>query len=302
MSREYRFVQVDVFTDRIFGGNPLAVFLDGTGLDDTEMQTIAREMNLSETTFLLPPTRSECVARVRIFTPFHELPFAGHPTIGAAWTLAHLGRVPAGAKTFALEEGIGPVPVEIEGDASNPSFLWMSHRDPTFGPEIKERHVVARLLGLRESDLLPGAPIVTGSTGVTFTYVPLARPDVVDRAALDPAGLMADLPAARETGVFVFAPNSTSSEERVYSRMFGPHLGIAEDPATGSASGPLGAYVVRHGIVQRRGAVRIVSEQGTRMGRQSFVHISLDADEERVRNVRVGGSVVPVLDGLLRLP
>src|ERR1051325_3614716 len=123
MPREFAFVQVDVFTDRVFGGNPLAVVLDGRGLTDTEMQSVAREMNLSETTFLFPPTRPDCAARVRIFTPGREGPFAGHPTLGTGWVLASRGLLPGGAPRCNLEEGIGPVPVEIEADAQAGSFI-----------------------------------------------------------------------------------------------------------------------------------------------------------------------------------
>lgn len=303
MTREYRFCQVDVFTDRIFGGNPLAVFLDGSGLEDGEMQAIAREMNLSETTFVLPPSRPECVARVRIFTPARELPFAGHPTLGTAWVMAHHGRLRARTMRLSLEEGIGPVPVEFEGESRSPRFVWMSHRDATFGPEIKERAAIARALGLDESSLLSGAPIETGSTGLGFLFVPLRNRDAVDRAVLDVPTLLASIGAAKDAGLFVFAPNSEPSAERVYSRMFAPHRsGITEDPATGSASGPLGAYLVRHGLVQARAAeVRIVSEQGTKMGRQSFVHIALRVEDNNVKEIRVGGGVVSVLEGRLRL-
>ncbi|MBI3636920.1 MAG: PhzF family phenazine biosynthesis protein [Candidatus Rokubacteria bacterium] len=302
MSREYRFIQVDVFTDRIFGGNPLAVFLDGAGLGDGEMQAIAREMNLSETTFLLPPTRSACVARVRIFTPASELAFAGHPTLGTAWAMAHLRLLPPGGTRFSLEEGIGPVPVELEGEPTSPRVVWMGHRDATFGPEITAGAVMARVLGLDESDLLPGAPIQIGSTGLGFLFVPLRHRDAVDRAVLDVTTLLASIGAAKDAGLFVFAPDAKSPADHVYSRMFAPHLGIPEDPATGSASGPLGAYLVRHGLVEASGIVHIVSEQGTKMGRQSFVQIALRADGGEAREIRVGGGVVPVLEGCLRLP
>ena len=126
-TRRHAFVQVDVFTDRPFGGNPLAVVLEGRGLSDGEMQAIAREMNVSETSFVLPPTRRRGAARVRIFTPSLELAFAGHPTVGTAWVLASHGRLAPGTTRFALEEGIGPVPVELEGDPARPTFVWMSH-------------------------------------------------------------------------------------------------------------------------------------------------------------------------------
>jgi trans-2,3-dihydro-3-hydroxyanthranilate isomerase len=303
MSHEYRFLQVDVFTERIFGGNPLAVFLDGAGLADGEMQAIAREMNLSETTFVLPPTHPGAAAGVRIFTPARELPFAGHPTLGTAWVLAREGRLPTGTMRFSLAEGIGAVPVELEGDATNPRFVWMRHREATFGPEIKDRAAIARALGLDDSDLLASAPIRTGSTGLDFLYIPLRHRDAVDRARPDVPALLASVAEAKDAGLFVFAPDRPAGADRVYSRMFAPHQsGIPEDPATGSASGPLGAYLVRHGLVDGHGAIRIVSEQGTKMGRQSFVHIALHADGGQARDLRVGGSVVPVLEGCLRLP
>jgi trans-2,3-dihydro-3-hydroxyanthranilate isomerase len=301
--REHPFVQVDVFTDRIFGGNPLAVVLDGRDLTDAEMQAIAREMNLSETTFVLPATRADCAVRVRIFTPARELRFAGHPTLGTAWVLATRERLPAGTARFALEEGIGPVPVELEGDPARPAFVWMRHGEPNFGPELAQRGEVARALGLSEDDLLPGAPIQSGSTGTAFLFVALRRREAVDRIVPNGPALVAAMRPQPELGVFVFAPDAAPRARRVYSRMFVPDpRGTWEDPATGSASGPLGAYLVRHGLVEADGTVAIVSEQGTAMGRQSLVHITLSAREGRATDIRVGGGVVPVLEGTLTIP
>ena len=301
--REYRFIQVDVFTDRVFGGNPLAVVLDGRGIGDREMQAIAREMNLSETTFVLPATRADCAARVRIFTPGRELPFAGHPTLGTAWVLAAQGRLPEGTERFALEEGIGPVPVELEGDPARPTFLWMRHGEATFGPELAQRGEVAKALGLTENDLLPGAPIRSGSTGNAFLFVPLRGRTAVDRIVADGPALVAAMQPNPHLGVFIFVPDPDPKARRVYSRMFVPDPGGTwEDPATGSGSGPLGAYLVRHGLVEGGDNVAIVSEQGTAMGRQSFVHITLSARDGQISDIRVGGGVVPVLEGTLRLP
>jgi trans-2,3-dihydro-3-hydroxyanthranilate isomerase len=298
MGREYAFVQVDVFTDCVFGGNPLAVILDGRGLDDGEMQAIAREMNLSETVFVLPPTRRDCAARVRIFTPARELPFAGHPTIGTTWVLATRGGL-GGATRAALEEGIGPVDVELEGDPGRPGLVWMRHRDAAFGPPVPARAAVASALGLDAHALQPEAPICTGSTGSTFLYVPLRDRAAVDRATLDVAAMRRAFGDAPLPGVFVFAPETAGA----YSRMFAPHTsGVPEDPATGSASGPLGAYLVIHGLVAGGDPVTLVSEQGTKMGRPSVVRIRLRARDGRATDIGVGGSVVPVLEGRLRLP
>lgn len=302
-ARRYAFVQVDVFTDRVFGGNPLAVLLDGRGLSDGEMQAIARETNLSETTFVLPPTRADCAARVRIFTPGRELAFAGHPTLGTAWVLATHGRLAPGTTRFALEEGIGPVPVELEGDPARPTFVWMSHGEPIFGPPLPRRDAFARALGLMEGDLLAGAPIQPGSTGNGFVFVPLRDPAALDRIVVDGPALIEAKHPRPEHGVFVFAPDPDPKARRVYSRMFVPERGGArEDPATGSASGPLGAYLVRQGLVEGGDEVAMISEQGAAMGRQSFVHIRLTARGGRIADIRVGGGVVPVLEGTLSVP
>jgi trans-2,3-dihydro-3-hydroxyanthranilate isomerase len=319
VSLELLFVQVDVFTERVFGGNPLAVVFEGAGLSDVEMQAIAREMNCSETTFLLPPTRPDCAARVRIFTPVRELPFAGHPTIGTAWVLATEQLLPPNTHRFNLEEGIGPVEVTLEGEPTRPSFLWMRHGEARFGPELTRRADFAKALGLAESDLLAGAPICTGSTGNAFLYIPLRDRDAVDRARLDVPALLAAQGEGPNVGVFVFAPDpdpkaaagrgaaagaaEPSGYKKVYSRMFAPHTsGIPEDPATGSASGPLGAYLVERGLVTPADTVDIVSEQGTHMGRPSFIRIRVGMTAGRVREILVGGSVVPVIEGRLRVP
>jgi trans-2,3-dihydro-3-hydroxyanthranilate isomerase len=301
-----RFVQVDVFTERVFGGNPLAVVFEAEGLADAEMQAIAREMNCSETTFLLPPTRSDCAARVRIFTPKREIPFAGHPTIGTAWVLATEKLLPVGTTRFSLEEGIGPIEVTLEGDAARPRFLWMKHGEARLGPELTDRAGFARALGLAEADLLAGHPVCTGTTGNPFLYIPLKDRAAVDRAHLDVPAVQAAQGEGPNLGVFVFSPDPPGGKpgkSTVYARMFAPHTsGIPEDPATGSASGPLGAYLVERGLVPPAATVDIVSEQGRRMGRPSFLHIRVGTSGGRVTSIQVGGSVVPVIDGRLRIP
>lgn len=300
--REYRFVQVDVFTDTPFRGNPLAVVPDAKGIDDEEMQAIAREMNLSETTFVLPSTHPDCAARVRIFTPGVELPFAGHPTIGTAVVLAGEGLLPAGATAIALEEGVGPVPVRFEGDSAAPSFTWMRHGAATFGLSLENRAEFATALGLAETDLLD-APVCAGSTGLPHLYVPVRDRALVDRAQPDAPALLRAFGEMEPLGVFIFAPEPNADGNRVYSRMFAGHTaGIAEDPATGSASGPLGAYLVRHGFAEGTDEVRIVSEQGTKMGRQSLIHIRLRVTDGAITDIEIGGSVVPVIEGTLTLP
>lgn len=298
MSRSYAFRQVDVFTDRIFGGNPLAVFTDGRGLSDQEMQAIALEMNLSETTFILPPDDPDYAAKVRIFTPTAELPFAGHPTLGTAWVLARMGVIPPDATEATLELGIGPMKVTFEGTAGNPELIWMHQREAEFGEIIEDPKAVARALNVAPDDLLADMPVQFVSTGLPFLYVALRSAEVVDRARLTSTELAGSVGAS---GVFMFA--SEPGSNRAYSRMIATIGGtIWEDPATGSASGPLGAYMVRHGLAGPGDVVDIVSEQGTQMGRQSFVRIRVTTRHGQPGPIDVGGGVVPALEGTLVIP
>ena len=296
----YRLRTVDVFTERVLAGNPLAVVLDAERLSDDLMQAIAREMNLSETTFVLPAQHGGS-ARVRIFTPHAELPFAGHPTIGTAWVLLDQGLVPKGTKELTLEEEIGPVPVRAEATATG-QILWMTHPPVRFGKVVEDRTQLAAALGLGEADLATGVPIQIASTGVEFVYVALGDARAVDAATSSGERLAKVLASYGSPPVFLFARQDS---RRLYSRMFGPHslTQIVEDPATGSASGPLGAFAVRYGLVPRDTQVEIVSEQGTRMGRQSFVHIKIAYGDggDIPQRIEVGGSVVAAVNGSLTI-
>src|SRR2546429_7493025 len=217
--RRYRMRWVDVFTERPLVGNPLAVVLEADGLSDIEMQAIARETNPSETTFVLPPEKREHAAKVRIFTPHVELPFAGHPTVGTGWVLINEGQVGSDAAAFTLEEGVGPIPVRVDR-AGRSLVLWMSHPPVTFGEVIEEREEMAAALGLRAADLQPNVPMQVASTGVPFLYVALKDAAAVDRAVsrgdaltlvLDPHGL---------PPIFLFAAAGPNPRDH---RMFGPH-------------------------------------------------------------------------------
>ena len=289
MTRKIRVV--DVFTDKPLTGNQLAVVLDGRDLAPRLMQRIAREMNFSETTFVFPPESSAHAAKIRIFTPAVELPFAGHPTIGTAWVLMDEGVVKKGQKEFVLEENVGPVPVRADG-----SMVWMTHPKLSFGQVVPHKQV-AVALGLDESDIVDDIPAQVASTGNPFLYVVLRDSETVDRAVCD-RSLLDKLLRQREVGhgVYLFAG---AGPNRLYGRMFAPDNG--EDPATGSAAGPLGAFAVRYGLVVRAPKVSIVTEQGTKMGRQSTVHIALEfGDSKEIPNrIEVGGSVMPVLSGTL---
>jgi trans-2,3-dihydro-3-hydroxyanthranilate isomerase len=292
--KRYTIYMVDVFTETPLTGNQLAVVLDAEGIPSDAMQRIAKEMNISETTFVLKPDDSGSVAKVRIFTPASELPFAGHPTIGTAWVLFTEGLVPGGALEFSLQEGIGPVAVRAERGANSLTF-WMTHPKVSFGGILSDRAGAAGAIGLTEADLVPDVPIQVATTGVQFVYIALKDAAAVDRAVSERDRLSRTF----ADGVFLFA---AAGRDRLYSRMFAPHvMGIHEDPATGSGSGPLGAFAVRYGLVPRSAAVSLISEQGTKMGRRSFVQIKLaysDGADVPTR-IEVGGSVVPTLKGEL---
>jgi trans-2,3-dihydro-3-hydroxyanthranilate isomerase len=294
----HRIHVVDVFTERPLAGNQLAVVLGANGMPGTVMQRIAKEMNLSETTFVLPPDQPGSVARVRIFTPGTELPFAGHPTVGTAWVLSTEGLVPDGALEFTLEEGVGPVAVRgVRGPHG--LVFWMTHPPVTFGDVVTDRGAVAAALGLVDADLAPDVPIQVATTGNPFLFVALKDARAVDAAVSNKERLAALFDGGEALPLFFFA---AVGRDKLYSRMFASHiLEITEDPATGSASGPLGAFAVKYGLVPRAPIVSIVSEQGTKMGRQSFVHIELSYDEgaDLPSRIEVGGSVIPVLSGIL---
>ena len=295
MSKSHRILTVDVFAEKSLAGNQLAVVLDAEDIPEDLMQKIAKEMNISETTFVMAPADPAHAARVRIFTPVSELPFAGHPTVGTAWVLATEGLVPGGALEFVLEEGVGPVKVRgVKGPAG--LTFWMTHPELMFGRVERRRSQAAEAVGLTEADLLPEVPVQMATTGNPFLFFGLRDARAVDEAAPDLELLSEVLDATDAFGAFIFAPVGAN---RLYSRMFS--LDIPEDPATGSGSGPLGGFAVKYGLVPRAQKVAIISEQGTKMGRQSFIHIELTyGDSQEIPSqIEVGGSVRPVIAGLL---
>lgn len=289
----YRYRVVDVFTERALEGNALAVFPDASGLDDATMQKIARELNLSETTFLSPATRADCAVNVRIFTPTRELVFAGHPTIGTSFVLLDEGIVPRNSERFALEEKVGPVPIRVE--PGERPLIWLTTPPISHGRTF-DRERCAQALGLAANDLLEIAPQLL-SAGNPTIFVPVKDKETVDRARLDLQGLTTLKDGLQETAcVFVFTP----TPDGAYSRMFAPEYGIVEDPATGSSTGPLAAFMLRHGLVRGAAGTRFVSEQGVKMGRRSFLHVQLHG-EQGADGIEVGGYVTPVAEATLKL-
>jgi trans-2,3-dihydro-3-hydroxyanthranilate isomerase len=282
MRKTLRYVLCDVFTDRPLLGNALAVFTDARAIDGETMQALARELNLSETTFVLPPERGGH-ARVRIFTPTRELPFAGHPTLGTAFVLA----APLQMTVINLELEGGIVPVRFEADGQTVSFGWMSQPLPTVAPFAPEAALLAAL-GVARSSL----PVEVYDNGFRTVFVGLDSAAAVAAVKPDLAALTA-LPAL---GFGVFAKTDAGWDVR----MFVPGAGIAEDPATGSAAGPLGLHLVRHG--HARYGEELVFAQGQAIGRASKLYVRIAGEPGQVSAVEVGGKVVAVARGQFVLP
>jgi trans-2,3-dihydro-3-hydroxyanthranilate isomerase len=303
--RRLRFVQLDVFTSKPFGGNQLAVFQDAQSLSDAEMQSIAREMNFSESTFITPASDPKALCRVRIFTPATELPFAGHPVVGTTWALAYLGSIPGGGSPVYLELGVGTLPVEILYEERKPSFVWMHQPVPRFEPWSGDRNALAGALGLTPDAFDGDLPIEHGTAGGGgFIYVPLRSLEAVDKAQPGPGLVAAMATTTANVGVFVFTVEKPQTGADAHGRMFGAAMGIVEDAATGSAAGPLGAYLLRHAKkrpdAERETRIRL--EQGVEMGRPSRIEIAITGTAEQIEDVRVGGESVVMAEGEFYLP
>jgi len=305
--KEYRFIQVDVFTDRPFGGNPLAVFPEAEGLTTEEMQRLAREMNLSESTFVLSPQAPEADFKVRIFTPAKELPFAGHPVVGTHWVLAHLGRVdlhePVTQVRFEL--GVGVLPADLHVANGRVERVVMTQDRPTFHAVLEDVTDLAAGLGLvPEAITETGLPVQVVSTGVPQMMVPvrsLAEVQALHPGQLNVAALNRACRAVGTECVLVFAFETERPEATVHVRMFAPLLGVPEDPATGSANGALGAYLVhQRAMPLTEPTTHILSEQGAEIDRPSTLYVEVDHKDKETTAVRVGGQVAPVAEGVVR--
>src|SRR5512146_1707162 len=302
--RRLRFLQFDVFTREPFGGNQLAVFLEGDTLSDEKMQAIAREMNYSESTFILPPSDPKALCRVRIFTPAAELPFAGHPVIGTTFALAQEGMIRAGESPVTLQLGIGLVPVELLYEGQRAVFVWMYQPIPRFETWQGDANRLASALGLTPDDFDDALPIERAIVGVNHVLVPIRSLDAIGRAHSTPDLLEALNLPNEHPGCFLFTLERAESGADIHGRMFAPAMGIGEDPATGSAAGPLGVYLLRHGRLtpDETGQTRARLEQGIEMGRPSALDIAITGSAENIEDVRVGGASVLVAEGELLLP
>ena len=302
LSNLRRYLHYDVFTDRPHTGNQLAVFMEPKGLATEAMAAMTREMNFSECTYAFPAEAAGTDVRLRIFgRAGNEMPFAGHPVIGSAFALADEGVIAAGRKDFTFGLGIGPTPVSLEWEAGRLRFAWMTQQRPTFGAALQPSPALASAMGVDPGQQVPTLPVQEVSCGSAFFYAPLATRAAVDAVQMNGRELDAVFKQAgvQRRGIFVFTTEAGPDGATVYSRMVGATG--SEDPATGSASGPLGCYLVRHGLVSASAAgSTIVSAQGVKMGRPSRIHIRLDVSGQDITKVQVGGTSVLVGDGRLR--
>jgi trans-2,3-dihydro-3-hydroxyanthranilate isomerase len=285
MNDEFSYRVVDVFTDRAFAGNPLAVVLDGDDLTTEQMQSIASEFNLSETTFPVAATATEASYRLRIFTPTAELPFAGHPSVGSAVVMRTIGRVTDGR--IVQECGAGLLPIEVGADAAT-----LTGGATSLGEQVDPAPVAAAV-GLSSADLV-GDPVCSASAGLDWGFLHV-RPDAVARAVLNPT-LASDLPSPAGISVFSFANGMARA------RVFAPGAGVFEDPATGSAALAFGVWLASAGHVAADGETSYVIVQGVEMGRPSRLECAVRCEGGVAVETRVTGQVVPIAEGRIRRP
>ncbi len=302
--RTLYFKHVDVFTSQPLQGNSLAVFSDASGLTDVEMQKIAHEMNLSETTFVFNPTKTEATYKMRIFTPAVELPFAGHPSIGTAYVLAKEGRrfpLTSPVTQVKQEIPIGVLPIDIQYDGTKIGRIEMTQQTPKIGPKVEDLKRLADLLKISMEEIeATGLTPQVSSTGMNQLMIPINSLSTLTRLKPDLNGL-ADFAKEMnsDAGVYLFTRETRSPEADIHARFFAPDVSVAEDPATGSAAGALGAYLA-HLKRLPRSSGEFAIEQGIEIGRPSIIHVRVE-EGEGGRRVKVGGNVVEVIEGQIAI-
>ena len=283
------FYQVDVFTDHIFGGNPLAVFTEGQKLKEEDLQKIARGMNLSETSFVYPSTSKEADFNVRIFTPNSEIPFAGHPTLGSAYVLRKYG--PTTENPLRLNFKAGIIPVSTEGDRS-----FMQHPPAEILHELIPSKMIAEALGIPLSSLDDNLPIKVVTTGFPALFVPVNSLSIINRIVINTQTLNEVLDPLGIDMIYPFCRETLNPDNTVHSRAFAPGLGIFEDPATGSVAGAMGAYWAS---LSNEVDISMVIEQGYAMQRPSLIYVEVSNRE--IQKIRVGGQCQSVFTGFMDL-
>jgi trans-2,3-dihydro-3-hydroxyanthranilate isomerase len=300
-----KYYQADVFTRQAFGGNPVAVFPDSQGLTDYQLQQIAREMNLSETVFVLPPTDQAAVVRLRIFTPIQEIPFAGHPVLGTFYVLAELGLIAVtdGVTRVMQECNIGLFPVELHAREGQVTHVVMTQPKPLFLGSVDEQEDlfdIAKALGLSINQIVDTKkPVMVVSTGLPVVIVPVRTLTAVRSIVPDAAAIVEVCERVGTNGIMVFTTMTVEDHSTVHTRMFAPAIGILEDPATGSASGAMGAYLVHNGLVEVGPMTELIVEQGYEIERPSRILVQVESDDDAIQEVKVGGQCVMVVEGTL---
>lgn len=288
----FDYLIVDVFSDTPFGGNQLAVLTDAHGLSSEGMQAVAREFNFAESTFILPPDDPAHTARVRIFTPARELPFAGHPTVGTACALVMSGARSPGE--FVLEEGVGPVAVVARKQGNRHSARLRLERGPDQPNSMPRTADLAAMLSLPEAAIVDA---FGASVGVPFTFVHLTDREAVDRSKLDNGAWSRVLESSWSPQVYLFAGELNDGGE-IYARMFAPSFGIAEDPATGAAA----AAIAGAAAEKAKRSLGFDIRQGETMGRPSLLNVSATVEQGEVRSIEVGGGCAFVAEGKIEVP
>ena len=302
---QLKFYQADVFTSLPFGGNPVAVFPEAQGLDDDQLQQIAREMNLSETVFVLPPTDPAAVVRLRIFTPTQEIPFAGHPVLGTFYVLAQLGLIAItdGVTRVMQECNIGLFPVEIHAQEGLITRVVMTQPKPLFLGAVEESDDlfdIAKALGLSKNQIVDTkCPVMVVSTGLPVLIVPVRTLTAVRSIVPGAAAIVELCGRLGANGIMVFTTVTVEPFAAVHTRMFAPSIGILEDPATGSASGAMGAYLVHNGLVEVGPMTELIVEQGYEIARPSRILVQVESEDDAIQTVKVGGQCVMVVKGTL---
>lgn len=302
---QLKFYQADVFTSLPFGGNPVAVFPEAQGLDDYQLQQIAREMNLSETVFVLPPTDPAAVVRLRIFTPTQEIPFAGHPVLGTFYVLAQLGLIAVtdGVTRVMQECNIGLFSVEIHAQEGLITRVVMTQPKPLFLGSVEESDDlfdIAKALGLSKNQITDtNRPVMVVSTGLPVLIVPVRTLTAVRSIVPDAAAIIEVCGRVGANGIMVFTSVTVEDHATVHTRMFAPSIGIPEDPATGSASGAMGAYLVHNGLVEVGPMTELIIEQGYEIARPSRILVQVESEDDAIQMVKVGGQCVMVVKGTL---
>lgn len=302
----YLFYTVDVFTDSIFGGNQLAVFPHSQGLNSEQMQSIAREFNFSETVFVFEALQENIAKKLRIFTPTREIPFAGHPTIGTAYLLAAIGEIPLNKdlETINFQEGVGTISVKIRSQNRRPTYVELTAAKlPEFGPQPPSNRDLAAMLSLNIEDLIKDSINYARAIccGIPFLFIPLIDRRAVAAASLDLNIWQQVLKTFWASSAYVFSYDPELKDSAVRSRMFAPGLGVAEDPATGSAATALAAYL---GVLSPKsdGILRWQIEQGFEMGRPSILEAIACKQDGKIIATGVGGTAVLVAEGTMEVP